>query len=141
MGNKYGMRLPKKIEGMLKGEGRPSIDDLYGDPSALRDNCVVCGEWTENLNPDTRRCRRPECRKKLAERAVELGLAVKTGTTVIGRLDAAINYVPRSVPITKFVLPHKESDLCCICKTEVRRPKDDKCIACRLKANQKKYRK
>jgi hypothetical protein len=115
---------------------------LSGDPKAIRDNCVACGQWVEDLNPKTRRCGEEECERELAQRALSLGRAVKIKNTIVvmGELDAVVGYSPPNKPTSVRIIPHKARDLC-LCGKEVKRPGDDRCVRCRLKANAKKYKK
>lgn len=125
---------------------RPDRKDLFsltmgtkdrlpsGDPDCIRDNCPVCGKWTENLNPKKMRCGEEECEKKLVQKAIDIGVAVKNGSVVVGDLSAAIKYMPK--PCIKAAVVD-DNFYCCVCNKEVRRPGDTHCIRCRLKSNSK----
>jgi len=130
------MKLGRKDISRLS-VGKSGLPD--GDPNAIRDNCCACGEWTENLNPKTRRCNREECKRKLAQRALDIGCAVKVGNTIIGNLDSAVSYMPKYAPnVMVGGVVHKVKDLCSVCGNNVKRPNDDRCVRCRLKTNTQK---
>lgn len=121
---------------------RHNFMSMPGDPKAIRDRCPVCGEWTEDLSPRTMRCRRPECKQKLIQRALDIGCARYENGRIIGNIEAAVPYMPnRTETITIGQVSHKIKDLCEDCHLEIKRPKDIYCIECRRRKNAEKSRK